>query len=474
MRRLKLSIFLVILSHLVLMDLYPLMDTTEARYADIARRMLELNDWITPWFDDGQPFWGKPPLSFWLTMAGFKIFGVNEFGARFFYLVVSLLVLVVTYACARRHSQYIALVSVAVLTSFFIFYIASVAVMTDMVLLLGGVIALYSQLNVLHGQENSRINSILFAIGLSIGLLAKGPIAIILFVTPVLVWMAGIKNFRFFFEQFNLLLIISITAIITLPWYVIAELKTPGFLNYFIVGEHWQRFIVSGWKGDLYGSAHNFPRGYIWLFMLTATVPWCLMLPYIIFRHREKVFANNTTLPLGTIYLLGGWVLTPLVFFTFAGNILWTYVLPGLPALAIFLSQILSNALQQRTLTQLAQISLATVVMIKVCYLLSLTLDNSYQFKTTKYLITDLQDRQISLEDVFFYREVPFSAKFYSGGRIKPIQKISIEEKLASRRIFLIIEKNEVPDTSMLNVTTRPISTYGDFVILEVTNPIKK
>lgn len=68
------------------MGLYPLMDTTEARYADIARRMVELNDWITPWFDHEQAFWGKPILSFWLTVVGFKVFGFNEFGARFFLL----------------------------------------------------------------------------------------------------------------------------------------------------------------------------------------------------------------------------------------------------------------------------------------------------------------------------------------------------------------------------------------------------
>jgi hypothetical protein len=30
--------------------------------------------------------------------------------------------------------------------------------------------------------------------------------------------------------------------------------ETPGFLTIFIVGEHYKRFVVSGWKGDLYGK----------------------------------------------------------------------------------------------------------------------------------------------------------------------------------------------------------------------------
>src|SRR5215467_11131131 len=70
------------LLRMVSLGLYPLMDHTEARYADIARRMLQANDWITPWIGDGVPFWGKPPLSFWATRLSFEALGINEFAAR--------------------------------------------------------------------------------------------------------------------------------------------------------------------------------------------------------------------------------------------------------------------------------------------------------------------------------------------------------------------------------------------------------
>jgi hypothetical protein len=55
-----------------------------------------------------------------------------------------------------------------------------------------------------------------------------------------------------------------------LPWYLLAEWKTPGFLDYFIVGEHFKRFLVSNWQGDRYGNA----RGTICLFLLLASLPW--------------------------------------------------------------------------------------------------------------------------------------------------------------------------------------------------------
>ena len=50
------------LARFATMGIYPLSDTTEARYAEVARKMLELGDWITQWYEYGVPFWAKPPL----------------------------------------------------------------------------------------------------------------------------------------------------------------------------------------------------------------------------------------------------------------------------------------------------------------------------------------------------------------------------------------------------------------------------
>ena len=43
--------------------LIPLMDKTEARYAEISRIMAETQNWIVLEIDYGIPFWAKPPLS---------------------------------------------------------------------------------------------------------------------------------------------------------------------------------------------------------------------------------------------------------------------------------------------------------------------------------------------------------------------------------------------------------------------------
>jgi 4-amino-4-deoxy-L-arabinose transferase-like glycosyltransferase len=82
-------IFLIVLRG-ILNAIVPLMDKTEARYAEIARIMQETNNYITPQIDYGVPFWAKPPLSTWLSALSMEVFGVNEFAVRLPYLLATI------------------------------------------------------------------------------------------------------------------------------------------------------------------------------------------------------------------------------------------------------------------------------------------------------------------------------------------------------------------------------------------------
>lgn len=87
--------FLIILlcARVVGAVMIPIMDDTEARYAEIARKMVTGGHWIVPQFDNGVPFWGKPPLAFWLSAGGIALFGAGEFGPRAPILVLSAILL---------------------------------------------------------------------------------------------------------------------------------------------------------------------------------------------------------------------------------------------------------------------------------------------------------------------------------------------------------------------------------------------
>ena len=58
-----------------------LMDPDEGRYAEIAREMLVRKDWLIPHLNL-LPYLEKPPLVYWLTALGFKVFGYTEAAAR--------------------------------------------------------------------------------------------------------------------------------------------------------------------------------------------------------------------------------------------------------------------------------------------------------------------------------------------------------------------------------------------------------
>lgn len=58
-----------------------LADWDEAIYAQVALEMLERGDLLVPFYR-GEPFFEKPPLYFWLTAAVYRLAGVTELAAR--------------------------------------------------------------------------------------------------------------------------------------------------------------------------------------------------------------------------------------------------------------------------------------------------------------------------------------------------------------------------------------------------------
>ena len=122
----------LLLVRLVSLALVPVADSSEARYADIGRRMLELGDWVTPWFDDGVPFWGKPPLYTWMTAGGMGVFGVNGFGARVGHFLAGVGVALVVWDWQRReHGRAQAQLAVVLLWAAALYYLCAGAVLTD-------------------------------------------------------------------------------------------------------------------------------------------------------------------------------------------------------------------------------------------------------------------------------------------------------------------------------------------------------
>lgn len=428
-----------LLIRLLTLGAYPLMDTTEARYGEMARLMIETGNWITPQFDYGVPFWGKPPLFTWMSAVGIETFGINEFAVRVPHWIAGVVILLLMGLFAKRLG-YSGLITALVLATCGIFSIAAGAVMTDMALTLGMTIAMLGFYLCWLSYEEDKPNTgwgYIGFLGLAIGLLAKGPLVIVLMGLAVVPWLAVQHSFtqvlKMLWQRFPIVSGTLLMLIIALPWYVLAERATPGFIDYFIVGEHFKRFLVSGWEGDLYGTAHNEVRGTIWLFWLYSAAPWSIVLPVLLWKKRRSL-KSRIKPKNGIVSFLLFWMIAPLVLFTFSGNILPAYVLPGVPAIGLLMAILVSDLKQDKKWFKVTASIVPALLVIAVGFI---HLDVGD--KRSDKVILRMAQPDVA---TYYVGSRPFSGQFYSSGQAKLLSDES--ELNALSQVQLIGERNAV------------------------------
>ncbi len=109
------------------------------------------------------------------------------------------------------------------------------------------------------------------------------------------------------------------------------------------------------------------------------------------------------------------WMLSPLILFTFAGNILIAYVLPGIPALAILVSE-MSVHYHPKLIMAFALSSL--IALIVIIFVLTSPMIAT---KSDKQLLSHITDNTIPL---YYFNKTTFSGKYYSNGKAKLIKKL--------------------------------------------------
>ncbi len=466
--RLLALVFAVALVRLAILGTYPLMDTTEARYGDIGRMMAESGDWITPWFRPGIPFWGKPPLSFWCTALSFKLFGVNEFTARLPHWILGVLGGWLVWDLAARHSIREAVISVSLLTGCLIYYFSSGAVMTDMALTLGLTFSMWSFWLAIQPNQLPALQARagwLFFVSLGWGLLAKGPLAPVLAGLAIGAWLLASRSYWPEVRRLPWVRGFILSLAIAAPWYWAAEQKTPGFLNYFLVGEHIKRFLIPGWDGDLYGHAHDYPRGMIWLFLLLMLIPWTALIPgFLGFdKGRKSSLSQLLNSPAESVnsnqmawrnYLLA-WGLAPAVFFTFASNIIMPYVLPGIPALALLGGFCLVRRDPHRV-DQLLATGLSIVLVVSLVFVVVFPITGYGERKSERSLIHYYKSQLTNggtnsatnsapkAAPLIYLGQYPYSASFYSNGNLSALPTASaLSERLDKQDSPIVAISND-------------------------------
>jgi 4-amino-4-deoxy-L-arabinose transferase-like glycosyltransferase len=297
-----------------------------------------------------------------------------------------------------------------------LFFVSAGAVMTDPALVLGTTLSMAGFWHAMTVEGRAaRAWGYAFFAGLAVGLLAKGPVGVVLTLAPIGAWIVWKRRVADAWRRLPWITGLALTIAIALPWYVIAERRTPGFLEYFIVGEHWKRFTESGWKGDMFGTAHSRPRGTIWLFAIAFTLPWCGTWLALRRRARGAAAARHGDDFRAYLWL---WMLWPAVFFTAAGNILFTYVLPGMPAFALLVADAWRRCegdAWTRRLTTSAALAMPIVMLVAVALVLPrVGVERSNKALVTQYLAKRASDA----ERLVYVNEAPQSAEFYARGKV--------------------------------------------------------
>src|SRR5438034_3528763 len=162
--------------------LYPcmtfhLLEPDEGRYAEIPREMLVRGDWIVPRLQ-GEPYLDKPPLLYWLAMLSYRVFGVHDWAAR---LVPALAVhgtIVLSYLFGRRLLGERAAYRGALLLT-----LTPGLMGMGRILTMDSLLTFWVTLAIFAGRSGW---SLLCALACALGVLTKGPVAILLAMPPLI------------------------------------------------------------------------------------------------------------------------------------------------------------------------------------------------------------------------------------------------------------------------------------------------
>ena len=178
-----------------------LFDWDEINFAESAREMLVTGDWFNVRINF-ESFWEKPPLFIWMQALSMKVFGVNEFAARFPNALIGIVTLLLLFNIGRRHSgerfgiMWTLMYGISFLP-FFYFKSGIIDPWFNLFIFLGIYrFAMYTEPSEkVHRMRNAALS----ALWMGLAVLTKGPVAFLIFGLTVLAWLA-LHRFRMDFR----------------------------------------------------------------------------------------------------------------------------------------------------------------------------------------------------------------------------------------------------------------------------------
>ncbi|HEX5735071.1 MAG TPA: glycosyltransferase family 39 protein [Blastocatellia bacterium] len=336
-----------------------LWDSNEAFYAETPREMIESGDYVNPTFNY-QPRFNKPPLSYWVVIFSYKVFGVSELAERIPIAFGAIVLVATAFALGRIIFSYeAAILSATALAIAPRFLMFSRRIMIDLYLAMFMALALLFFVLAEKHPERRRLFLLLMYAALGFGILTKGPVAILLPATAFVIYLAVFRQLK---DVSRLMPLwgAAIVAVIVLPWYV-AVYAEHGWLyiKSFLMLDNISRYTEGNW-----GPSRG-PLFYLQV-ALGDLFPWSLFLPAAIWiRIRRRTDDGRERLAL----LLVIWVGVIIVFFSLSRSKEDLYILPIFPAAAALVGGLLSSFVSEKLSTRWQQVILWTAALLAIVIL---------------------------------------------------------------------------------------------------------
>ena len=380
----------------------PLSLPDEGRYVGVAWEMLRSGNWLMPTLD-GMPFLHKPPLFYWLTAFSLQAFGPNEWAARGASMLAAASTIAILYVSARDWlDERTARLAALVLATQPLLFGASQFANLDML-----VAACISATILLGASAAHRIEG--FApyrrelagayVAAALGVLAKGLIGVVIPILVLALWLGLAGQWRTI-RRLCWLPGLAMFAVVAMPWFAAVQWEQPGFLHYFIVVQHLQRFAGSGFNNVeplwFYGPV---------LFVLV--LPWSA---WLLLPHLRKSRPAPPVHP-GVQSLMWIWLGVVLVFFSIPQSKLIGYILPALAPVALLVActavPVLRASLRARRLWQ-ASIGLAACLCVGSAIGFAIV-----HPKSSRELAVQLATHRGAHEGVAFIDDYSYDLSFY-------------------------------------------------------------
>jgi 4-amino-4-deoxy-L-arabinose transferase-like glycosyltransferase len=315
-------------------------DANEAYYVETPREMVESGDYLNPSFNY-EPRFNKPVLSYWIVAGLYQLFGVSVAVERVAITAFALLMVVGAYLLTRTFSSdprapLFAALGLLANPRFFMF---ARRILIDVAL--GACMTFVLVFFALAERYPQRRRTWLTAMYVSAGLgvLVKGPVAVVLPALVFLIYLASYRELR----RIGTMMIPAGAAIvlaIVAPWYVALYVDSGlARISEFFIGENLGRFT------SLVGPQSRGPLFYLPV-VLTDSFPWSIVLPVAAIAWIRERRASGSTGDIGLRIrmLLFMWIVVIVAFFSLSRTKQDLYIFPIVAAVVALGGDVMARA----------------------------------------------------------------------------------------------------------------------------------